>query len=203
MSTTSTARWLSEKLKECQAGDSATRTRVWNEITPQLWNFLIRIGITQQRRWFGGYTVELAEDAASHTLTQLLQRLDTFSLDNVGALLSTIVRNYCITEKRRLVNRCEVLTDDWSWTYEMRPDYAPSLSTTTALAAIIRELPEDAQLLLYRVGWLEMTQEQIAQIEGVTKAAITARLKRLRAQLRTMLEAAGYDLHEWAATSPD
>lgn len=113
-----------------------------------------------------------------------LRRLTDAS--SFGPYLLQIARNLCVDRLRRQHRRTQSLDE-----VELEPELPPSHDDTderlAALRRVVGRLPEAMREALLLFYFEQMSYARMAELLGITEAAVNQRLSRARAQLRAQL----------------
>lgn len=123
---------------------------------------------------------DMVQEAFLRAYTGLSRLTDAGSF---GPYLLQIARNLCVDRLRRRHQRTESL-DEVQLEPEPQPSHDESEARLTALRRFVGRLPEalrEALLLFYFEG---MSYARMAELLGISEAAVNQRLSRARAQLR-------------------
>ncbi|MCS6844240.1 MAG: sigma-70 family RNA polymerase sigma factor [Caldilineales bacterium] len=147
-----------------------------------------------------------AEDAAQETFLKAFSRLHTYQPDmKFSNWLLSIASHHCIDRLRRRRFVWLSVEDDpsveWLTGDGEQPD-AAALRAEQAreLQALINRLEPEYRTPVVLRYWYDLSYKEIAEIMGITEAALKSRLHRARLQLAEMLEAQPGEGHATTAT---
>ena len=140
-----------------------------------------------------------AEDAVQETMLKVIRHIAQFRTlpdANIRALLTVMTRNTAISQRRRLIRLISFDMNDEA----VQSGLAMQQSDDDAyarrmLAEQIRRLPAEEQALLRMKYWEQLSHREIGRQLGISEDAVSARLRRLRKKLKTILESEG-DMHD-------
>lgn len=148
-----------------------------------------------------------AEDAAQETFLKAFSRLHTYQPDmKFSNWLLSIASHHCIDRLRRRRFVWLSVEDDpsveWLTSDSEQPD-AAALRAEQAreLQALINRLEPEYRTPVVLRYWYDLSYKEIAEIMGITEAALKSRLHRARLQLAEMLEAQPGQGHAATAAS--
>jgi RNA polymerase sigma-70 factor (ECF subfamily) len=134
---------------------------------------------------------ERAEEAVHDVFVHLLEKFEkNFSelCDKPALFFVVSVRNHSINLLRK--ERLDMTSLE---TYDYVPDTRADVAFAEAedaggLVALIRALPPTSREILEYRYIMEYTNEEIAEILGISESAVSSRLSRAKAQLKAKLE---------------
>ena len=132
-------------------------------------------------------SADRADDLVQETMLRAITRIDTFQPGtNLGAWLTTILRNCFLSELRK--HRNEIEDADGAYALAMRtaPEQESSLEFKEFRAAL-REIPFNQREALLLVGAAGLSYEDAATICQSTTGTIKSRINRARSRLAGLL----------------
>ena len=129
----------------------------------------------------------LAEDAAQETFARAVRSLPKLKNGKLFACwLATICRN--ITRDMVRSRQPYVTNEDLSW---VATGNQPANELLEEVHKTIRQLPEDAQELIYLRYYNGIDYEQIGAVLGISRQAVNGRLRRVKKTIAKILERNG------------
>ena len=128
-----------------------------------------------------------ADDLVQETMLRAITKIDSFQTGtNLGAWLTTILRNCFLSELRK--HRNEVEDADGAYAHALRaaPEQESMLEFKEFRAAL-REIPFDQREALLLVGAAGLSYEDAAAICQATTGTIKSRINRARSRLAALL----------------
>ncbi len=136
-----------------------------------------------------------AEDAVQETMLKVIRHIAAFRTlpdANTRALLTVMTRNTALSQRRKLKRLISFDMNDEA----VQSSLAMLQSDDDAyvrriLAGQIRQLSAEEQTLLRLKYWEQLSHREIGRRLRISEDAVTARLRRLRQKLKTILESEG------------
>jgi len=128
-----------------------------------------------------------ADDLVQETMLRAITRIDTFHPGtNLGAWLTTILRNCFLSELRKHRNEIEDADGAYASALRAAPEQESSLEFKEFRAAL-REIPFNQREALLLVGAAGFSYEDAATICHATTGTIKSRISRARSRLAALL----------------
>jgi RNA polymerase sigma-70 factor (ECF subfamily) len=132
-------------------------------------------------------SADRADDLVQETLLRAITRIDTFQPGtNLGAWLTTILRNCFLSDLRKHRNEVEDADGTYAQALRSAPEQQGSLEFKEFRAAL-REIPFDQREALLLVGAAGLSYEDTATICRTTTGTIKSRINRARSRLAALL----------------
>ena len=128
-----------------------------------------------------------ADDIVAEALTVLWRRLDEVPEDLVVAWCIGVARR-TMSNSRRASGRRAALVEKVRRQPQAVEAIAEQGSDDPVLDAALRLLPKDERELLHLWAWEELAPREIAEVLGVSANAVSIRLHRAKASLRSAIE---------------
>lgn len=197
--------WLARTMASCSSADEPVRRAAWDALARVIWPYIVAEAKKQQRRsWASTSSLTIAEDAAMHAFTKLMECIERVEPDKLFGWVYVVVRNYIISLGKRGFHAYEsVAAVDDTWansTRQIQRDMSQVLSPTARLIEEIKDLPEASRELLFARFWLGMTLDEIGRELGYTRREVSKRLRVAHDHLRSALTEAGYTDSSGATT---
>lgn len=198
--------WLARTIADCTSADERTRRVAWDALATAIWPHMVTIAIQEQHRsWAATASYMIAEDAAMHAFTKLMERLERIQPRKLFAWVVVVTRDYIIGLGREGFHAHEqtyAVDDMWdATTSEVHRDVSQVLSVIWQLRSEAEWLREEERALLYKRFWLDMSYNEIGEELGITKRAARLRVLAVCAKLQAGLTAAGYNADDYGATT--
>jgi RNA polymerase sigma-70 factor (ECF subfamily) len=132
-------------------------------------------------------SADRADDLVQETMLRAISKIDTFQPGtNLGAWLTTILRNCFLSELRK--HRNEIEDADGAYAHALRaaPEQESALEFKEFRAAL-REIPFNQREALLLVGAAGLSYEDAATICQATTGTIKSRINRARSRLAALL----------------
>ena len=132
-------------------------------------------------------SADRADDLVQETMLRAISKIDTFQPGtNLGAWLTTILRNCFLSELRK--HRNEIEDADGAYAHALRaaPEQESALEFKEFRAAL-REIPFNQREALLLVGAAGLSYEDAATICQATTGTIKSRINRARSRLASLL----------------
>lgn len=149
-----------------------------------------------------------AEDAAQETFLKAFSRLHTYQPDmKFSNWILSIASHHCIDRLRRRRFVWLSVEEDPAAEWLAHDGEAPDAAALRGeeareLQALINRLEPDYRTPVVLRYWYDLSYKEIAEIMGITEAALKSRLHRARLQLAEMLEAQHGEERRSAAPKP-
>jgi RNA polymerase sigma-70 factor (ECF subfamily) len=128
-----------------------------------------------------------ADDLVQETMLRAITRIETFQPGtNLGAWLTTILRNCFLSELRKHRNEVEDVDGAYSQSLRAAPEQE-GLLEYKEFKAVLSEMPLDQREVLLLVGAAGLSYEDTATICNTTTGTIKSRLSRARSRLAALL----------------
>jgi len=132
-------------------------------------------------------SADKADDLVQETMLRAITRIDTFQPGtNLGAWLTTILRNCFLSELRKHRNEIEDADGAYAGALRAAPEQESSLEFKEFRAAL-REIPFNQREALLLVGAAGFSYEDAATICQSTTGTIKSRINRARSRLAALL----------------
>lgn len=132
-------------------------------------------------------SADKADDLVQETLLRAITKVDTFQPGtNLGAWLTTILRNCFLSDIRKHRNEVEDADGYYAQALRFAPEQEGSLEFKEFRAAL-REIPFDQREALLLVGAAGFSYEDTATICHTTTGTIKSRINRARSRLAALL----------------
>jgi len=132
-------------------------------------------------------SADKADDLVQETMLRAITRIDSFQLGtNLGAWLTTILRNCFLSELRKHRNEVEDADGAYALALRAAPEQESSLEFKEFRAAL-REIPFNQREALLLVGAAGLSYEDVATICQATTGTIKSRINRARSRLAGLL----------------
>jgi len=128
-----------------------------------------------------------ADDLVQETMLRAITRIDSFQPGtNLGAWLTTILRNCFLSELRKHRNEVEDADGAYALALRAAPEQESQLEFKEFRAAL-REIPFNQREALLLVGAAGLSYEDAATICRATTGTIKSRINRARSRLASLL----------------
>jgi RNA polymerase sigma-70 factor (ECF subfamily) len=132
-------------------------------------------------------STDRADDLVQETMLRAITRLDSFQPGtNLGAWLTTILRNCFLSELRKRRNEVEDADGAYAHALRAAPEQQ-SLLEFKEFRAALREIPFNQREALLLVGAAGLSYEDAATICQATTGTIKSRINRARSRLAALL----------------
>ena len=132
-------------------------------------------------------SADRADDLVQETMLRAITRIDSFQAGtNLGAWLTTILRNCFLSELRKRRNEVEDADGAYAHALRAAPEQQSSLEFKEFRAAL-REIPFNQREALLLVGAAGFSYEDTAMICQATTGTIKSRINRARSRLAALL----------------
>lgn len=138
-------------------------------------------------------SADRADDLVQETMLRAITRIDSFQPGtNLGAWLTTILRNCFLSELRKHRNEVEDAEGAYALALRTAPEQERVLEFKE-LRAALREIPFDQRQALLLVGAAGLSYEDTATICHATTGTIKSRINRARSRLAALLSIESVD----------
>jgi RNA polymerase sigma-70 factor, ECF subfamily len=138
-------------------------------------------------------SADRADDLVQETLLRAITKIDTFQPGtNLGAWLTTILRNCFLSDLRKHRNEVEDVDGSYAQALRSAPEQEGLLEFKEFRAAL-RQIPFDQREALLLVGAAGLSYEDTATICRTTAGTIKSRINRARSRLAALLSIESVD----------
>jgi RNA polymerase sigma-70 factor (ECF subfamily) len=134
-----------------------------------------------------------ADDLVQETMLRAITRIDSFQPStNLGAWLTTILRNCFLSDLRKHRNEVEDADEAYAHALRAAPEQESALEFKEFRAAL-REIPFHQREALLLVGAAGLSYEDAATVCHATTGTIKSRINRARSRLAALLAIGSFD----------